>query len=76
MAILVGDDAAIQVAIPLRRGVVPKIHLHPGVLAVDRGGEVGVVAHVRLVGFILGFGQDVVASQATGRVVVLSYNFV
>ena len=66
VAVLVDDDAVVEVAVPSGVGLVPDEHLHARALAVGRGEEVGVVDAAA----VLRLGPHVVVAQAAAAVVV------
>src|SRR5690606_2948564 len=66
VAVLVRDDAVVEVAVALWAREAPQVHLHARALAVDGRDEVGVVDTTA----VLGLGADVVVAEAAVAVVV------
>ena len=66
MAVFVGDNTRIKVAIPIRIWRCPKEHLHPGAGAIGGGSKIGIVRTTT----ILGFGLHRVVAKAATAVVV------
>jgi D-arabinose 1-dehydrogenase-like Zn-dependent alcohol dehydrogenase len=66
MTILVDYDAVVQIAVPVGISQIPQIHLHPGIAAICRCREIGIVGSAA----ILRFGVHRVAGGATAAVIV------
>ena len=67
MTVLMDDDAVIEIAISLRICQVPQVHLHPGIAAIGRGSEIGIVDAAA----VLRLGIDRIAANAPVCAIVL-----